>query len=95
MIPAQHPTDAGQARAGPLFSICTLVTRHAEYAAMLESFAARGFTADKAEFLYLDNSNAHHWDAFHAFYLATVEKKWAHDYLTRDFWKFPSDQIPG
>lgn len=64
MIPAQHPIDAGQALAGPLFSICTLVTRHAEYAAMLESFAARGFTADKAEFLYLDNSKGHHWDAF-------------------------------
>lgn len=64
MIQAQHPTDAGQAPAGPLFSICTLVTRHAEYAAMLESFAACGFTPDKAEFLYLDNSKGHQWDAF-------------------------------
>ncbi|MCA3417418.1 MAG: acyl esterase [Roseomonas sp.] len=64
MIPAQHPKDAGQARAGPLFSLCTLVTRHTEYAAMLESFAARGFTPDKAEFLYLDNSKGHQWDAF-------------------------------
>jgi hypothetical protein len=64
MIQAQQPMDAGQAPAGPLFSICTLVTRHAEYAAMLESFAARGFTPDKAEFLYLDNSKGHQWDAF-------------------------------
>ncbi|HLN23488.1 MAG TPA: GNAT family N-acetyltransferase [Patescibacteria group bacterium] len=28
---------------------------------------------------------ARHWDAFHRFYLDTVEKKWAHAYLTRDF----------
>ncbi len=26
-----------------------------------------------------------HWDAFHRFYLDTIEKKWAHAYLTRDF----------
>lgn len=26
-----------------------------------------------------------HWDAFHRFYLDTVEKKWAHAYLNRDF----------
>ena len=64
MIPAQQPIDAGQPLPGPLFSICTLVTRHAEYAAMLESFEARGFTPDRAEFLYLDNSEGHQWDAF-------------------------------
>lgn len=29
--------------------------------------------------------NAAHWDAFYDFYLGTVEKKWAHAYLTRDF----------
>jgi hypothetical protein len=26
-----------------------------------------------------------HWDAFHRFYLDTVDKKWANAYLTRDF----------
>ena len=26
-----------------------------------------------------------HWDAFHRFYLDTVERKWAHVYLSRDF----------
>lgn len=26
-----------------------------------------------------------HWDAFHRFYLGTVERKWAHAYLTRAF----------
>lgn len=64
MIQAQQPMDAGQAPVAPLFSICTLVTRHAEYAAMVESFKARGFTPEKAEFLYLDNSKGHQWDAF-------------------------------
>ena len=32
-----------------------------------------------------DDLKAAHWDAFYRFYLATVEKKWAHAYLTRDF----------
>ena len=64
MFLAQQPMDAGHPPAGPLFSICTLVTRHAEYAAMVESFDARGFTPDKAEFLYLDNAKGHQWDAF-------------------------------
>lgn len=26
-----------------------------------------------------------HWDAFHAFYLDTIERKWANAYLTREF----------
>jgi hypothetical protein len=64
MIPAQQPIDAGQPLAGPLFSICTLVTRPAEYAAMVESYQACGFTPDRAEFLYLDNAKGNQWDAF-------------------------------
>jgi predicted N-acyltransferase len=34
-----------------------------------------------------------HWDAFHAFYLATVEKKWAHDYLTRAFFQLLGERL--
>ena len=30
---------------------------------------------------------AAHWNAFHGFYLDTVEKKWANAYLTKDFFK--------
>lgn len=26
-----------------------------------------------------------HWDAFHRFYVDTIDRKWAHAYLTRDF----------
>ena len=32
-----------------------------------------------------DDIRPAHWDAFYRFYLSTVEKKWAHAYLTRDF----------
>jgi hypothetical protein len=32
-----------------------------------------------------DDIKAHHWDAFHRFYLATIDKKWSSAYLTRDF----------
>ncbi len=46
------------------FSVCTLVTRPAEYAAMLASFAARGFTPENTEFLYLDNSTGNGWDSY-------------------------------
>jgi hypothetical protein len=58
------PRDASTTLSGPIFSICTLVTNHAEYRAMVESFTAGGFTAEYAEFLYLDNSATNNWDAF-------------------------------
>ncbi|MBL8660434.1 MAG: N-acetyltransferase [Rhodospirillales bacterium] len=32
-----------------------------------------------------DAIEARHWDAFHRFYVDTVDRKWAHAYLTRDF----------
>jgi predicted N-acyltransferase len=32
-----------------------------------------------------DDIKPHHWDAFYRFYLDTVEKKWAHAYLNREF----------
>jgi hypothetical protein len=46
------------------FSICTLVTDATAYAAMRESFAAHGFTADRAEYLFLDNTAGNRWDAY-------------------------------
>lgn len=42
--------------APPRYSICTLVTRPDQYAAMCETFTARGFDNTTSEFLYLDNS---------------------------------------
>ncbi|MBR0656120.1 hypothetical protein [Plastoroseomonas arctica] len=58
------PIDAGLARAAPRFSICTLVTDHAQYRAMVASFSANGFARDTCEFLYLDNSEGPAWDAY-------------------------------
>lgn len=33
------------------------------------------------------------WDAFHRFYVATVEKKWAHDYLSGDFFRLLGERL--
>ena len=46
----------------PLFSICTLVTRPAQYNDMLHSFAAAGF--GDCEFLTIDNSNGNTLDGY-------------------------------
>jgi hypothetical protein len=44
---------------GPVrYSICTLMTGKAEYAAMLSSFRAHGFSEPSCEFLFIDNSVA-------------------------------------
>lgn len=47
-----------------LFSICSLVTDKQEYAQMLASFQAAGFTEEISEFLYADNSNGNKYDGF-------------------------------
>ena len=46
------------------FSICTLVTRKSEYHEMLESFIDKGFTKDKCEYLYVDNSDKTTFEAY-------------------------------
>src|SRR5580704_15999128 len=49
------------------YSICTLVTNHAEYAGMMESFIKAGFDPAFCEFLYLDNSTENRFDAFRGY----------------------------
>ncbi|WP_156406065.1 acyl esterase [Phenylobacterium sp. Root700] len=49
---------------GIKYSICTLVTRPAQYEGMLESFQRGGFFGDDCEYLYLDNSKSNAHDAF-------------------------------
>ncbi len=56
--------DAATLAPALTFSICTLVTRPEEYAAMAASFLAGGFDAAQAEYLYLDNSRGNAWDAY-------------------------------
>ena len=48
------------------YSLCSLVTDHAQYAQMRASASAIGFTAEDCEFLYLDNSETNQLDAFAA-----------------------------
>ena len=63
-VPAR---DAAQAQHALDFTICTLVTRPAEYAEMTATFLAGGFTPEVAEYLYLDNSAGNAWDAYSGF----------------------------
>jgi hypothetical protein len=63
-LPLTEARDAAAVVPPLAFSICTLVTDHAAYAAMREGFEAGGFTAPDAEYLYLDNSAGNRWDAF-------------------------------
>ncbi|MEO1192590.1 MAG: GNAT family N-acetyltransferase [Pseudomonadota bacterium] len=34
-----------------------------------------------------------HWDAFHRFYLATIDKKWSQNYLTRSFFPLLGERL--
>lgn len=46
------------------YSICTLVTKSAEYREMVTSFIEAGFTEDICEFLYADNTRENNFEAF-------------------------------
>jgi hypothetical protein len=48
------------------YSICTLVTRKAEYEEMLDSFLNKGFDEKSCEYIYADNTKANEFDAFSA-----------------------------
>lgn len=65
----------GEAEGRPRFSICTLVTRADEYAAMVESFVARGFVPGECEYLCLDNRRANRFDAFAGYNLFLGEAR--------------------
>jgi len=49
------------------YSICTLVTRLDQYQTMLSSFIDAGFSQEKCEYLYIDNSKGNLYDAYAAF----------------------------
>jgi hypothetical protein len=46
------------------YSICTFVTRHSQYNDMVESFVSHGFSYDDCEYLYIDNSETNHYEAY-------------------------------
>jgi hypothetical protein len=60
VVSLTSPADGSR----PRFSICTLVTRRNEYAEMVASFVSHGFSPADCEYLYLDNSESNHFDAF-------------------------------
>jgi hypothetical protein len=49
---------------GVRYSICTLMTRPAQYAEMTESFRRMGFDGDDCEYLFLDNAVSNRYDAY-------------------------------
>ncbi|MBY0440526.1 MAG: hypothetical protein K2Q25_00030 [Mycobacteriaceae bacterium] len=63
------------AQARPRFSICTLVTRHNEYAEMVQSFVDHGFSPTDCEYFYIDNSESNQFDAFRGYNLFLTEAR--------------------
>jgi hypothetical protein len=63
MALTQRFVDAVEA-GGPAFSVCTLVQDAGRYQALLQSFAALGFTAENAEFLAADNRETNQFDGY-------------------------------
>jgi hypothetical protein len=49
---------------GITYSICTFITKPAQYKHFVDSMLNRGFTSDFAEFIYIDNSKSNKFDAF-------------------------------
>jgi hypothetical protein len=50
--------------AGPVYSVCTLVTEPGQYRECLDHFRARGFTEPDCEFLFIDNTDGNTFDAY-------------------------------
>jgi hypothetical protein len=57
------------------YSICTIVSKMDQYEIMTDSFIKAGFTIDKCEYLFVDNTQYNQFDAFHAFNIFLQEAK--------------------
>lgn len=64
MISNSTEIDSIETGSAPRYSICTFVTNKKLYNEMLESFRKAGFANDKAEFIYIDNSDSNKYDGF-------------------------------
>ena len=75
-----EPLQASSIAAGNVvkYSICTLVTRPGQYAEMLESFRARGFSGQEVEYIFLDNAVSNEYDAYSGInlFLSTARGKY-------------------
>src|SRR5476651_1268330 len=58
---------APKARYSHRYSICTLVTRPAEYEEMVASFLRGGFAPELCEYVFIDNSKGNKADAYQAY----------------------------
>lgn len=63
-----EPTEVGAASVvfEYEYAICTLVTSFDEYHEMVSSFEAAGFSADRCQYLYVDNQQGNVLDAYRA-----------------------------
>ncbi|MFM2082523.1 MAG: hypothetical protein RL380_1214, partial [Verrucomicrobiota bacterium] len=57
------------------FSICTLVTRPAEYEEMIASFVQQGFTPADCEYLYVQNTDGNQFDGYSGYNLFLQEAR--------------------
>lgn len=78
MLEAEQPVDVRFLGLAPPparpFSICTLMTRPEQYAAMLRSYRAAGF-GDDCEYLCIDNSQGNVHDAYSGYTAFLVEAR--------------------
>jgi 2-polyprenyl-3-methyl-5-hydroxy-6-metoxy-1,4-benzoquinol methylase len=64
---AREMPPASEARYAHRYSICTLVTRMAEYEEMVDSFLRAGFVPELCEYVFIDNSKGNKADAYAAY----------------------------
>ena len=63
-LPQPREVSSASTAERPAFSICTLVTRRAEYDEMLATFLRCGFGEGDCEYLFIDNSEGNRHDTY-------------------------------
>jgi len=65
-IEHQHRVLSNNEECSCIFSVCCLVTRWKDYAAIRSAFELQGFDTSNSEFLVCDNSSGNNFDAYEA-----------------------------
>lgn len=79
---------------GPVYSVCTLVTKPEQYDEMLASFQNAGFDVHNTEFLFIDNSETNQCDAFEAVNLFLQSAAGRHIILCHQDIRLIDDRAP-
>jgi hypothetical protein len=66
------------------FTVCTLVRHETNYARLLDSFSAHGFTAENSEFLMLDNVSENRFDGYDGLRAAALQARGRYILFTHD-----------